>query len=228
MRCDRLCFTLLGFFLSLSIVGCAGTRELTRSKAAEMISGSQAFSAPVSLPLKRETGWNLRPLSAYEPEAEAQARAAETYYQAHPQMDVFRRLGLIDVRSTTREKPGENYGVWSFNVEPFLTHKGMELAFDGRGDQVALSVRLAQRELVEVTGISKVGDRTAQAEYTWKEVPTAAGRAFTPGSPEYESLPAPLRQALDGRNQIKDFNKVRRGRAVFQLYDDGWRLQSAQ
>jgi len=226
-RYDRLCFTLLGFFLALSIVGCADTRELTRSKAAEMISGSQAFSAPVLLPLKRETGWNLRPRTADEPEAEAQARAAENYYQAYPQMDVLRRLGLMDVRATTRERPGENYGVWAFDVEPFLTEKGKEVTSGGREDQSAPSVILARRELIEITGITRDG-QTSQAQYTWKEAPTAAGRALVPGSPEHESLPPPLRQALRDRNQTKDFDKVGRGRAVFQLYDDGWRLLSAQ
>jgi hypothetical protein len=130
--------------------------------------------------------------------------------------------------ATVRERPGENYGVWSFDVEPLLTEKGIELASGGREDQSVPSVRLAQRELVEVTGITKAGDQTAQAEYTWKEEPTAAGLAFSPGSPEHEGLPPALRQALRERNQTKDFDKVRRGRAVFQLYDDGWRLLSAQ
>jgi hypothetical protein len=193
-----------------------------------MIGASQAFSAPDSLPLKKETGWELKPLSADETETEARARAAETYYQAYPQMDALRRLGLMDVRVTTRKGPSENYGVWSFDVEPFLTQKGEGLAAGGREDQGAPSVRLADKELVEVTGITKAGDQAAQAEYTWKESPTAAGRAFAPGSPEYEGLPDALRQALMERNQTRDFDKVRRGRAVFRLYDDGWRLLSAQ
>lgn len=221
-------FTLLSFSLSLFIVGCAGTRELTRIRAAEMIGGSQAFVAHVSLPLKKETGWNLRPQSVDEPEDEAQSRAAETYYHAHPQMDVLRRVGVMDVRTMIRGRPGENYGVWVFDVEPFLTEKGKELAAAGREGQGTASVLLARRELVEVTGITHASGGTAQAEYTWKELPTAAGRAFSPGSPEHVGLPAALRQALGERNQTKDFDKVRRGRAVFQLYDDGWRLLSAQ
>lgn len=220
--------TLLAGLILLTAPGCAGTGDLTRARAARMIAGSQAFGASDSLPLKKETGWSLKPLSADETETEASARAAETYYQAYPQMDVLRKLGLMDVRVTTRERPAENYGVWSFDVEPFLTRKGEELASGGREDQGAPSVRLADRELVEVTGITKAGNQTAQAEYTWKEAPTAAGRAFHPGSSEYEGLPDTLRQALVGRNQTKDFDKLRRGRAVFRLYDDGWRLLSAQ
>lgn len=220
--------TLLAGLLFLIAPGCADTGELTRTRAAELISSSQSFSASVSLPLKKETGWNLRRLAADESEAEAQARAAETYYQAYPQMDALRCLGLMDVRATVREGPGENYGVWSFDVAPFLTEKGKELASGGREDQGAPSARLARRELVQVTGITKAGDRTAQAEYTWRETPTAAGHAFVTGSPEHESLPPALRQSLRERNQTKDFNKLRRGRAVFQLYDDGWRLLSAQ
>jgi hypothetical protein len=227
-RCGRPCLTLLAGLILLTVPGCAGTGELTRARAAQMIAGSQAFGAPDSLPLKKETGWNLKPLSADETETEARAHAADAYYQAYPEMDVLRRLGLMDVRVVTRKSPGENYGVWSFDVEPFLTRKGSELASGGREAQGAPSVRLAGRELVEVTGITKTGNQTAQAEYTGKEVPTAAGRAFVPGSQESESLPATLRQALGERNLTKDFDKVRRGRAVFQLYDDGWRLLSAQ
>lgn len=221
-------FTLLSFFLSLFIVGCAGTQELTRPRAVEMISGSQVFSAPVSLPLKKETSWNLRPSSADESEADAQAHAVENYYQAYPQMDALRRLGLMDVRATVRERPDENHGVWAFDVKPFLTESGKGMASDERENQGTPSVIIARRELIEVTGITKAGDRTAQAEYTWKEAPTAAGRAFVLGGSEHEGLPAALRQALHERNQTKDFDKVRRGRAVFQLYDNGWRLLSAQ
>jgi hypothetical protein len=227
-RRGRPCLTLVVDLLLLTSPDCGGTSELTRARAAQMIGGSQAFSAPNSLPLKKETDWNLKPLSTDETETEARARAAETYYQAYPQMDVLRRLGLMDVRVTINKSPAENYGVWSFDVEPFLTQKGAELASGGREDQGAPSVCLAGRELVEVTGIAKTGNQTAQAEYTWKESPTAAGRAFVPGNPEYQGLPDTLRQSLVGRNQTKDFDKMRRSRAVFQLYDDGWRLLSAQ
>lgn len=97
-------------------------------------------------------------------------------------MDVLRRLGLIDVRVVTRKRPAENYGVWSFDVEPFLTQKGAELASGGREDQDAPSLRLADKVLVEVTGITKAGSQAAQAEYTWKESPTAAGRASSPAA----------------------------------------------
>jgi hypothetical protein len=72
--------------------------------------------------------------------------------------------------------------VWAFDVEPFLTERGKDLGSDGREDHSAPSVILARRELVEVMGITKAG-QTAQAEYTWKEVPTAAGRAFNPPQP---------------------------------------------
>jgi hypothetical protein len=227
-RRGRSCLTFLLGLLFLINPSCAGEGELTRARAAQIIAGSQAFSAPDSLPLKKETGWNLRPLSPDETEADAQARAAETYYQAYPQMDVLRRLGLMDVRITTRGRPAESYGVWSFDIAPSQTQKGEGLVSGGREDQGAPSVRLADRELVEVIGITKTGNQTAQAEYTWKEAPTTAGRAFAPGSTEYESLPATLRQSLSERNQTKDFDKVRRGWAVFRLYDDGWRLLSAQ
>jgi hypothetical protein len=207
---------------------CAGSRELTRRRAAEMIGSSTDFRAPVSLPLKKETDLLLRPESDGETESQARSRATETYFQANPQMDVLRQIGLVDVRAPLRKTPGENHGVWSFDVEPFLTERGEKTAAAGQVEQARQSLALARREIVEVTGITKSGDAIAQAQYTWREVPTEAGQAFVPGTPEYERLPASLRQALEQRHQTKDYGKTKRGTAVFQLFDDGWRLTAAR
>lgn len=223
------CLTLLAVFLSLAAVGCAGTRELTRPRAAEMIRESEDFRVPVSLPLKREVDWIVRAQSEGEAESEARARAVEKYYQVHSQMDVLRQLGLMDVRATLRRRPETDYLTWVFDVEPLLTEKGARAAAGGgREGRGGPAVAIAARELIEVTGITGAGGADARAEYRWREVPTEAGRAFVPGSPEHQALPALLRQTLAGRNQTKDFSQVRRGTAVFRLYDDGWRLLSAQ
>lgn len=208
--------------------GCTNARELTRDRAAEMIRNSEGFRAPVTLALKRETDWNVRAQSEGEPEADAQARAGDVFYQVYSEMDALRHLGLIDVRLSPRRRPEPGYLTWTFSVEPFLTEKGRGVAPGDHGDQAKPSVSIAEREFVEVTGITKAGGDTARVEYTWKEVPTEAGRAFVPGSPENQSLPAPLQQTLAGRNQTKDFSKVKRATAVFRLYDDGWRLLAAQ
>jgi hypothetical protein len=206
---------------------CAGSKELTRRRAAETIGSSTDFRAPVSLPLKKEADLLLRPESDGETESQARSRATETYFQANPQMDVLRQIGLMDVRAALRKRPAENHGVWSFDVEPFFTERG-EKAAAGQAGQAGQSVALARREIVEVIGITKSGDAIAQAQYTWREVPTEAGRAFVPGTLEYERLPASLRQVLEQRHQTKDYGKTQRGTAVFQLFDDGWRLTAVR
>ncbi|HWS86433.1 MAG TPA: hypothetical protein VN282_05700 [Pyrinomonadaceae bacterium] len=221
--------TTLALLLSVAAAGCAGTRELTRIRAAEMISDSEDFRRPVSLPLKREVDWIVRAQSEGETEAEAEARAVEKYYQVHSQMDVLRRLGLMGVRATVRRRPETDYLTWVFDVEPLLTEKGARVAGGGgREGRGGPAVAIAAKEFIEVAGITEAGGAEARVEYRWREVPTEAGRAFVPGSPEYQALPAPLRQTLAGRNQTKDFSQVKRGAAVFRLYDDGWRILAAQ
>jgi hypothetical protein len=143
-------------------------------------------------------------------------------------MDVLRQLGLMDVRATLRKSPAENHGVWSFGMEPFLTERGEKATAVEQAGEVGLSVALARKEIVEVTGITKSGDAIAQAQYTWRETPTEAGQAFVPDTPEYESLPASLQQLLEQRRQTKDYRKTKRGAAVFQLFDDGWRLTAVR
>lgn len=210
-------------FMIFFTASCAGSRELTRERAAEMIANSGDFRAHVALPLKKEVDLIMR-AEAEESESEARARAVETYYQANPQMDVLRQLGLTNVRAVLRKRPEENYGTWPFDIEPFLTEKGEKTTAGEQDDRSAPSVPLARREFVKVTGITKAGDVLARVQYAWRESPTEAGRAFVPGNPEYERLPASLRQALEQRNQTKDYGKTKRGTAVFQLFDDGWRL----
>lgn len=210
------------------LAGCASSRDLTRTRAAEMIGASGDFRAPVTLPLKKEIDLNVRVAEEDETDAGATGRAVEIYYQFYPQMDALRQLGLIDVRATVRKRPQENHGVWSFTVEPVLTEKGERLTFSGQADRDTSAVPLARKELVEVTGIIKTGDAIAQAQFTWKEVSTEAGRAFVPDSPEYQGLSASLQQTLGQRNLTKEFGKIKRGTATFQLYDDGWRLAAVQ
>src|SRR5947209_4815031 len=87
--------TLLTTLLLVSAAGCTNTRELTRNQVAGMLRNSEAFRMSITLALKKEVDWNVRPLSDAEPESAAMNRAAEDYYQAYPQMDVFRRLGSM-------------------------------------------------------------------------------------------------------------------------------------
>jgi hypothetical protein len=64
-------------------------------------------------------------------------------------------------------------------------------------------VVIAEKQLVEVTGVAMgEGDKTAQAEFTWRWAPTA-----------YAKL----------SNEVPS-NELVECSAYFQLYDDGWRV----
>ena len=125
--------TLCVVTLLASLTGCASSRELTRARAAEMIGNSEDFRAPITLPLKKETDLNVRAEPEGDTEAVATDRATKTYYQFNPQMDVLRQSGIIEVRAVVRKRPDENYGVWSFDVEPILTEKGKKFASGEQG-----------------------------------------------------------------------------------------------
>lgn len=90
----------------------------------------------------------------------------------------------MDVQVTTRERPSENDGVWTFDVVPFLMEKGTELTSGGREDQGAPSVILARRKLIEATGVTKASERTAQAEYSGRRCRQPPAAPST-GSPEH-------------------------------------------
>jgi hypothetical protein len=193
-----------------------------------MLASSKDFSAPISLPLRKEIDWRLRAESDDKSEVEAQSRAVESYYEINSRMAVLNQLGFVDLRVTLKRRPDENYRSWSFDIEPFLTEKGEGLRLNGQEDQGKPAIPLAHKELIAVTGITKSREVLAQVRYTFREVPTEAGRAFVPGSPEYQGLAAPVRQALSRRNQTMAFGETKLGTAIFQLYDDGWRLTTAQ
>src|SRR5215210_9123443 len=76
--------------LLILAAACTNPRELTRDRAAEMIRNSEGFRTPVMLALKRETDWNVRAQSEGESEADARARAVETYYQVYSEMNALR------------------------------------------------------------------------------------------------------------------------------------------
>jgi hypothetical protein len=216
-------------------MGCSGRPgDLTRDSARKLIEDSERFRAPLVAALKDQKELPLRPDSPDETEQEARARVIEMHLSSNPTIAVLRHLGYAEVRATlvrhARVPDRALPEPWVFNLEPTLTDKGREAA-KSQGLTGDKAVPLARREVVEVTGVRKEGIR-GEAEFTWKAVPTEAGKAFDPSGDTFKSLPPGLREALTKSRGIGPFASsstgnwadVHKTSAVFQKYDDGWRL----
>ncbi len=222
-------FSILGIFIALA-TSCAAARELSRSRALALLKESKDFQSPVSLLMASERALTVEAHSMSEPAAMAEARAIEIFLNGHPQVAVFRHLGLADVRTSVVQRAEPDHLWWKFDVEPFLTEKGKELAAREHAPEQAIPI--ARKEVIEVTGIRKVGEISAMVEFTFKDVPTEAGEVFDPQSAAYRSLPASLQAAITrprgmmGRDATRKYGETYTGAASFQLYDDGWRVHA--
>lgn len=223
---------LAGFFVITASTSCSGSRELTRSRADNLVRESGDFRRPITIPVtgKREQPTQARSLN--ESEEVARERAIDDYARAHVEIAAFRHLGLIDLRATLIEGPTTAHEWWRFSVESVLTEKGEGEAVDESEDKGRKGIIISRREMIEVTGVTAPKEGAAQAEFTWKDIPTPAGEAFDPASDAYRGLPDWLRQGIAGppaglgRSLERRYDSVRKGKALFQLYDDGWRVQS--
>lgn len=239
------------------VSGCADSKELTRSRAASLISNSKEFKEPAAIVLRNEYGEVSVPAqSKDEEETVAQPRAVDAFLDNHPALAVLNHLGIIEVTAEVSQKPqvikapeikverpggitsrtplGEDrLEPWKFQIRVSLTEQGKKAA--GSNSQ---SIPLFTKRVVEVTGVIKTQNGGAQAEFTWQPVPTDVGKSFDPTSEEYKKLPPQLQQGLKKpigllqRTPLADTSgintSVRKGVAYFQLYDDGWRIISIQ
>lgn len=214
--------------------GCAGAKDLTRSRAAELIRDSRDFSLPVSVTLPGKREWPTEARAVDEPEEEAKQRAIDSYAKTNEQVAAFRHLGLINFRATLIEAPSPTHKWWRFELEPILTAKGEQEATKSSVNKALREIAIARRKLGEVTGISRLNVGTTQVEFTWQQIPTSAGEALNTGSETYRSFPEWLRQMIakspraSGRSGAREYDEIHKGRALLQLYDDGWRVQHVQ
>jgi hypothetical protein len=249
------CF--IAFVLIVLSTGCADSKELTRSRAAALINDAKEFKKPAAIVLRNDYGGaTVSAQSEDEQEAAAQPRAIEAFLGDHPALAVLKHLGIIEVTAQVTQKPKvikapeirverpngntarsplgrDSLAPWKFAIRVNLTEKGKQVA--GSDER---SIPLYTKRLEEVTGIVKTQNGGAQAEFTWRAMPTAVGEAFDPTSEAYKNLPPELQQGLKKpigllqRTPLADTSEIntgiRKGTAYFQRYDEGWRLLSIQ
>lgn len=236
---------------------CAQSKDLSRSRASTLISESKQFKEPAAVVLKEEyENISVPAQSEDEEEVVAQPHAVEDFLENHPALAVLQHLGIIEVTAQAIQKPKiikapeikvdrpdgsiarsplgkDSLSPWKFVIRVNLTEKGkMEAGSNGR------TILLFTKRIIDVTGIITTQNGGAQAEFTWRAVPTSVGEAFDPTSASYKSLPPKLQQGLKKpigllqRTPLADTSEintaVRKAVAYFQRYDNGWRLISIQ
>lgn len=220
-------------FIAVPVAGCTSSSELTRPYVAELLKRSKSLQ-PVFITLDPPPEWATKATSSDEPENEAQARAIDEYANYFAHIYVFRHFGLIEVKATTLERPTLSYLFWKFKLAPVLTEKGKGQAMKDSEVPSRQRIVIANREIIEVTGITKPRGDVAQVDFTWKLVPTEVGEAFDTNSITYKNLPEALRQIIirptsaTFKTAARNYGGTNKSTAILRRYDDGWRVQSLQ
>jgi hypothetical protein len=225
--------------IALLMVSCSSSKDLTRSRAQQLIQNAPNFSRPATLKLDSEV-IDVQMKAADEPEADLQRRADMNFYERYPVMAVLKQMGLVDTTVTTTTKPQPIdfttpiLPLWKIKVEARLTDQGRVLVAKDQAPSEQEALPLFRREVVEVTGITKLGQGTARAEYTWKAIPTTVGAAFDANGQLYKNLSAKDQKKLKRPaglfgmqgSAVIDYTQIYKGVAGLQLFDDGWRVIS--
>jgi hypothetical protein len=169
--------SLIGLFLLLS---CSPRDFLTRRLAADLISTSDAFKTPQRFVL--QTG----------------VVSSKDY--ASPEYLVLQRRGWISA-STAPCSPGlAPPPCWDVLLTPVGVETVRALIPAEETTKASLSIPVARRELIGVTGLSKQGD-LADVDFSWRWFPlNEVGAALYSGDLRYNST------------------------VGFRDYDDGWRI----
>jgi hypothetical protein len=184
----------------------------------------------------------LDPVSPDETRQQGEARAVEDYRTSYPYRAVLLELGLVDVHAkyVSTRMYGNTEDRSTYDLDINLTDAGRKLWLD-LGMEVDLgAIPLGKRKLVAITGITG-GDAAkgsrGTAEFTWEWELTPAGASMSKGTPEFERLPDAVKSLFDSsqlstptfkpKNPL-NLSGIRQGVANFQLYDDGWRLDSIE
>lgn len=177
----------------------------------------------------------LDKLSPDETREQAQQRVLERELQWQPQMAAANKLGLVNLSAdfVKEEKafmqtPAQFY----FKVIVRANDKGKALLKDYELPETDESLPIARKEITGITGITKLSETQAAADFTYRWIPNELGKTLDPTTEEFKRLPFEMQKDLTGKgtesNQNKsfDWSGTQRGKALFQKYDDGWRLIS--
>lgn len=217
------------------LLACSSGR-MTRSRAAELIRSGEGFQKPASLSLLPEYRQSLTLIGTGSQTTPREEFALRRFLESHADLAVLNNLGLVDFKVVGIEYPDSASSPVVMAVT--LTDKGRSASDEWQRAGNGWTIPIAQRELVEVTGLTGVeGEaKTARAEYTWRWQPTEIGKYFDTSRREHQGLPESSRRTLGGVSMadmmrqlggvtVFDSSKMQNASASFRLYDDGWRLE---
>jgi hypothetical protein len=201
--------SLFPYILLLALAGCS--RDLSRSRAANLIKQHKEFGAVVDVKVPvGNIWWDWRNVNSFKP---LEDRGILTVREAGQKDGMWSKEYLLEL--TPRGKDLSRSWLLTKDVmpsAPYLSgfcwtdssnyHTGVPCH---KASGTVYSIVLARRKLNEVTGITTdSGGKESEAEFSWEWAPTGAdAKMFA------DRMPAA---------------GVQKGRAAFQLYDDGWRI----
>jgi hypothetical protein len=166
--------------ISLVLASCSPRDFLTRRLAADLISGSSNFKTPQRFVLK--TG----------------IVSSKDY--PSPEYLVLQHHGWISANSSTCPRDLAPAPCWDLLLTPSGVDAVRATLPAEQTRTSLLSIPVAKRELVAVTGVSKEGN-SGDVEFSWKWLPlNEIGEALYSGDVRYKSV------------------------VGFRNYDDGWRM----
>lgn len=235
---------LISVGLLFTTISCS-SGELNRSEAGKMISESNDFRQPSVIEfvqgghalVGRGQG-AIESTSDDEPEAEAVSRRIVEHYTANPRMELADHFGLIKAEiKRTNDKPEPRTSVsnyWFFNERYVVTDKGRKMWEGLKLPVNETAVPIAEKEFIEVTGITKQNDNTVQVDYKWRWKPNEIGRSLDSSSEDFKALPEKIKSDLlappalyTSRDRTMSWTGEQQAKAKFQKYDDGWRVVSS-
>lgn len=226
-------FTALVFIYT----GC-GFGELSRPEVKSALEASPEFTQPATIDLTNP--YESEPSSVDKKSADetvegAKRRDLQTFLESYPDIAAANHLGYIVIEQNLIKEIPYTAGTmiipgWQLTRKARAGKRGEQL-----WQEIKLPVReealpIGKKEFVAVSGITKQGDTQAIAEFTYKWKPNELGRNLDEQTEEFKKLPEEVRTRLTQKKGLMhasssiDWSGERQGKAVFQKFDDGWRL----
>jgi hypothetical protein len=225
-------FTIL---IAAALLLACGSKELNRSRAADLIRSSDGFQKPVAITLSPQYDQSVALVGTGSETTPKDEFALRRFFESRPDLAVLNHLGLAEFKVTNIQYP--NSASSPVAVAATLTDAGRSASKDWQQQSGGgWEIPVTRRELVEVTGLAggEGESRTATVEYTWRWQPVGLGTYFDTASADYRKLPDSLRRPSGqsfadvlrnvGRVTFFDSSTVQKDTATLRLYDDGWRI----
>ena len=236
------------FAIAIMGIGCSIIGGFNRSTAAGLIEKDKRYTNPSTMTI--DIGGRIANASADTPQKSADEtveaaaiRVKEDFMQKQPQLLLAEQLGYIKLFFENGELGERTMGAprfdnalkhWYFKPRAEITDKGKSLWKGLNLKEDEQNLPLAIRGIPDVTGLKDENQQTMKSvDFTYQWQPTDLGKAFDPNGEEFKQLPQNLQEALKktqynmlggGSSNTMDFKTPRKGKALFQKFDDGWRL----